>query len=132
MSTQINPVYMIKQPDLCTVTITEPWCIAYPLDLSYHGKYYRKECAHCGFNKLRTKRTEADRTAIKVHRNTSKHCCPMCKKRFKEKEFVVNLGFYGRHVLVHISCLDLFIKKLNKFNIEELPTIKEKIALEEL
>jgi hypothetical protein len=104
-----------------------------PIEPTYKGKYYRPECGkQCWCNSIAPKRKDPDLTKIRVHRNSSIQSCPICEERFKQSEYVVNLGFSRRHVLVHPKCIGAFIDKLVKFKEEELPSIIDKLSVEVL
>ena len=103
-----------------------------PIKKGYNGKYYRPECSFCWCNTLAPIKKKPDRTLIKVVSNNSSHICSVCDKRLKQKEYVVNLGFGGRQVLIHVGCLNGFITKLTTFQKEKLPAILDKLTVEVL
>ena len=117
-----------KKPSYCKYN-GHTWCEGYSLNPKYKGKYYRKECSYCWANSLRPKRVS--KKEITVRMNTTHHICPVCNERIK-KEYSVDLGFRGRHVLVHINCLSKFIDNLIEFKDKKLPSYITKIVAKTL
>jgi hypothetical protein len=100
------------------------------LDTNYKGKYVNSNCQHCWKNTLKPRRKSKIDSIPKMNivKNTSKHYCPTCFKRFKEGEYVIDLGSYGKKNFLHINCLDTFIGNLVKFKEDMKPIVAKIIA----
>jgi hypothetical protein len=115
------------KPDYCKYD--KLWCVTcYDENSKYKGKYMYSECTHCHGNSLRAHTIYTNVPKIKIVMNTSNHHCPCCYERFKEKEYVIDLGSYGKKNFLHINCLDKFIENLVKFKQDELPDMLKKVV----